>query len=214
MTSRKGSSRLDSTEANAEEPVLGAGCLSLYTTKDRSPSNSQNPDEATSSSAGSGLQMKDITRPGTPMPGRFSREGSSHDHDSKDVIADIIAAMLPNSDGDELFRLDLAADVHLSPSRPGSGDETLALRQLRNPHVRSRQGPRRTPGIRRRRGGDEHELGESFSLLFPEQLSDPSGSQRRLPNHLAKTHDDTSAGAVHRYQDEHGMSYIRVVQPF
>lgn len=197
LTSRKNSSRLDSTEATADEPVLGAGCSSLYTTKDPSPSNSQNPDEATSSSAGSGLQMKDITRPGTPMPARFSREGSSHDRDSKDYSADIIAGVLS----------ELAPDVHLSPSLPGCGDETLALGRLPYARVRSRQVPRRTPGIRRRRGVDEQDLGESFSLLFSEQLSDHGGSQHRTPNHLAKTHDDTSAGAVHRYQDEHGTCY-------
>ena len=44
---------------------------------------------------------------------------------------------------------------------------------------------------------------ESFSLLISEPSTDPSVAQHR-GHHMAKSHDDTSAGAVHQYQDEHG----------
>lgn len=60
--------------------------------------------------------------------------------------------------------------------------------------------PRRTPGIRRRRPLEVNDM-ESFSLLISEPGSDPA---RRRGQHVAKSHDDTSAGAVHQYRDEHG----------
>ena len=45
---------------------------------------------------------------------------------------------------------------------------------------------------------------ESFSLLISEPHADPSVGTHRRGHHVAKSHDDTSAGAVHQYQDEHG----------
>jgi hypothetical protein len=62
--------------------------------------------------------------------------------------------------------------------------------------------PRRTPGIRRRRPLEVNDM-ESFSLLISEPSSDPGVLLHRR-HHMAKSHDDTSAGAIHRYQDEHG----------
>ena len=62
--------------------------------------------------------------------------------------------------------------------------------------------PRRTPGIRRRRPLEVNDM-ESFSLLISEPSSDPGVVQHRR-HHMAKSHDDTSVGAIHRYQDEHG----------
>lgn len=186
---------------DGRDPVLGAGCSSLYT-EDGNP----NPDDSTNtnSSVSSGLQMKDITRPGTPMPGRFSREGSSHGTDSRDAT-DILPCPLGHEDKDEPFSdTDVAAEGSLSLTRTGFGDEHGTLRHLRHPSTRSRHIPRRTPGIRRRRTREEQDLAERSSLLFNVPVMDHSGFQRR-PNHLAKTHDDTSAGAVHRYEDEHGM---------
>ena len=67
---------------------------------------------------------------------------------------------------------------------------------------RRRSIPRRTPGIRRRRPLEINDM-ESFSLLISEPNLDPSVAQRR-GQHMAKSHDDTSAGAVHQYQDELG----------
>ena len=44
---------------------------------------------------------------------------------------------------------------------------------------------------------------ERFSLLISEPPTETSVSQCR-EHHMAESHDDTSAGAIHHYQDEHG----------
>ena len=58
---------------------------------------------------------------------------------------------------------------------------------------------------------------ESFSLLISEPSLDPSLTQRR-GQHMAKSHDDTSAGAVHHYQDELGkippLTWVHLLDRF
>lgn len=79
-------------------PVLGAGCAELYEEVER-PSN-PHLDESTNITSSSSSGLKDITRPGTPMPGRVSRKtSSSHDHESRDIADILQQAVGPGEDG-------------------------------------------------------------------------------------------------------------------
>ena len=85
----------DST-TDRSEPVQGAGCAELYPEVER-PS-SPHLDESTNITSSSSSGLKDITRPGTPMPSRSSRKSSSHDPESHDIAEILQCSLGPGED--------------------------------------------------------------------------------------------------------------------
>ena len=111
-------SRDDSTDG--VEPIMGAGCAELYSEVER-PSNPQ-LDESTNIASSTSSGLKDITRPGTPMPGRISRRSSSHDPEQRDITEILARALGPGDDRlsdtempDNTFSLSRTRFVKLSP---------------------------------------------------------------------------------------------------
>ena len=115
-TVAKNSSDVDQSHDSSTdtvEPVLGAGCSELYPEVER-PSN-PHLDESTNIASSSSSVLKDITRPGTPMPGRVSRKSSSHDPESRDIVEILQQALGPGED--RLSDTELPSDVPFNLSR-------------------------------------------------------------------------------------------------
>ena len=115
-TTAKDSSDVDQSHdsgADRSEPVLGAGCAELYPEVER-PSN-PHLDESANITSSSSSGLKDITRPGTPMPGRSSRKSSSHDPESHDITEILQCSLGPGED--QLSDTEMARDGSVSLSR-------------------------------------------------------------------------------------------------